>query len=60
MLRIRTINEAFDYIKKVDPESSLTKNALRKLVITGKIPSTKSGCKYLINLDILENYLNGN
>lgn len=57
--RMRTLDAAFDYVKQGDPETSLTKYALRQAVITGKLPSVKAGKKYLVNLDILEKWLEG-
>lgn len=53
-MRMRTINEAFDYIKKCDPETSITKTGLRRLITTGVIPSVRVGAKYLVSLEILE------
>ena len=57
MQRIRTITEAINYIKEKDPETALTKFALRDLIITKKIPAIMRGKKYLISLDVLERYL---
>lgn len=58
MARMRTLTEAMNYIRTQDPETCITLYALRRMVKTGKIPSFKSGAKYLINIDTLENYLN--
>lgn len=57
--RMRTIKEAIAEIKTADPRSSLTEWALRQLIINGKIPYVTVGNKYLLNLDILEAYLDG-
>ncbi len=54
MPRMRTIDEAFAYILGHDPETALTKTALRRLVVTGMVSSVKVGQKYLIDLDKLE------
>ncbi len=59
MPRMRTIDQAIAWLKETDPESALTRNALRKLVISGKLPHVKIGQKYLINLDVLAEYLYG-
>lgn len=59
MSRIRTMNEAIQEIKEADPRTCLTKSALRRLILTGKIPHTRIGRKILINMDVLERYLNG-
>lgn len=61
--RMRTLTAAFAWLKENDPETSVTKTALRKMVITGAIPSVRIGegskPKYLINLDVLSEYLHG-
>lgn len=58
MARMRTINEAAAYMQEHDEHTALTKTALRRMVVTGMIPSVAVGHKYLINLDVLESYLN--
>ena len=40
-----------------DPDSALTMTALRRLVVSGKLPSVRAGSKYLLNLDTLQEYL---
>lgn len=54
MPRMRTINQAFDYIHDRDDKTALTKNALRKMVVKGNIPSVRIGNRYLIDLDALD------
>lgn len=56
-MRMRTINEASAYLTELDPETALTKTALRRLVINGSIPSVRVGNKYLIALENLEAFL---
>lgn len=58
MARMRTIKDAYAAIKQSDPETCLTLYALRCKVISGEIPSVKAGRKYLINIDLLDEYLN--
>lgn len=55
---MRTITEAIAAIREVDPQTAFTQTALRRMIKTGEIPSVKSGCKYLVNLDVLFDYLN--
>ena len=55
--RMRTINEAMDWLKKADPDTALTPYALRRLIVSGKLPHVMISRKYLINLDTLEDYL---
>ena len=59
MLRLRTIEQAAAEIKKADPDTAITKYAIRQLVISREIPSIQRGNKYLINLDTLLAYLGG-
>lgn len=59
-MRMRTIREASEHIAAVDPETALTQTALRRLVKTGVIPSVRIGTKYLVALEAVEGYLQGN
>lgn len=58
-MRMRTIDSGFEEIIKDDPNTSLTKTALRRLVVSGKLKSQKIGAKYLFDLDELEAYMGG-
>ncbi len=58
-MRVRTIDQAADYIKTIDPETALTKTALRRLVTTGAIQSVRVGQKYLVSLEAVDDYLAG-
>ncbi|MDD4564655.1 MAG: hypothetical protein PHE79_04165 [Eubacteriales bacterium] len=57
MMRIRMMKEAYEEIKKADPGTAISMNYIRKLVISGAVPSIRAGSRYLINMDDLENYL---
>lgn len=57
--RMRTISEAAAWLRETDPNTAFTKTALRRLVVTGQIPSVRVGQKYLINLDTVESFLSG-
>jgi len=57
MPRMRTISEAAKHIRATDPDTAFTETALRRLVVTGAVPSVRIGAKYLINLDTLEAFL---
>ena len=57
--RMRTIDQTAAWLLENDPETALTKTALRRLVVTGKLPSVRVGQKYLISLETLEDYLAG-
>lgn len=58
-MQMRTIDQCAAYIKAQDPETALTKTAIRRMVIAGEIPSVRAGQKYLIALENLEKYLEG-
>ena len=51
--RMRTIKEAYCWLKEQDPSTSLSCNAFRKLVIQGKIPSMNVGNRRLLNVDLI-------
>lgn len=58
-MRMRTIEQAAAWVQENDPDTALTKTALRRMVVTGKLPSVRVGQKYLIALETLEDYLAG-
>lgn len=53
MVRMRTIPKAYEEIKQLDNNTSLTLRALRRMCANGEIPTVKIGNKTLINLDLL-------
>lgn len=57
MPRMRTIEQAFACTQAADADTALTKTALRRLVTTGAIPAVKVGCKYLVDVDGLQDFL---
>ena len=59
MPRMRTIDQASDWLRETDPDTALTKTALRRLVTTGQLPCVRIGQKYLLDLDVLADYLKG-
>lgn len=59
MRTMRTIDAAAAEIRAADPHTALTKTALRRLVVTGAVPSVRVGTKYLLDLDALDAYLAG-
>lgn len=56
--RMRSINEAYDWLCEQDPGQKFTKGRLRRLVNEGVIPSVMVGHKLLIDQDALPGYLN--
>lgn len=59
MARMRLISEAFRQLKEDDPSTAITFCSLRRIVVTGAIPSLMVGRKRLIDYDKLLDYLNG-
>lgn len=59
MPRMRTLKEAYTWVKETDPDSALSFCALRTLVLSGEIPHVTIGAKRLVNLDAVEAYLSG-
>lgn len=57
MPRMRTIDKAFEEVKKNDPETNFTKWRLRQMVTRKEIPTYRAGTKYLVNMDLLYDYL---
>ncbi len=49
MVGMRLLDEAFHEIKKLDPETAVTKNFIRQLALENRIPCTMAGRKRLIN-----------
>ena len=56
-MKMRTIAQAAEYVRAQDPDTALTKTAIRRLVVTGKLPSVRVGQKYLVALENLDAYL---
>lgn len=46
-------------VKQTAEETGLPERFVRRLCASGEIVTVKSGCKYLINLDRLIDFLNG-
>lgn len=59
MRRMRTIQQAAEWIKETDPCSALTQTAIRRLVLSGEIPHVSAGNKRLVALEDIEDYLSG-
>lgn len=55
--RMRTINEAAAELKAIDPHTAMTAYHIRRLCLDGVIPTVKAGKKFLLNLDLLLEYM---
>ena len=58
--RMRTLDEAYTELRKLDPNTAVSKYFIRRLALSGKIPTVMCGRKRLLNFDGLLAYLNGN
>jgi hypothetical protein len=56
---MRTIDAALSQLRQDDPGSCLTRHALRKMILQGRIPHVRAGAKYLVNYDGLLSALAG-
>lgn len=54
---IRTIDKAYDELKRRDPDTGLSRYLVRQMVKTGVVPSIQSGNKRLVDVDVLEEYV---
>ena len=54
--RMRTIPKAYEEIKKIDPDTSISMRLLRKLVNSGQIPTVKVSNKILIRSCLKNKY----
>ena len=59
MPKLRTLDAAIAEIKQKDPQTSLTRYALRQAVIEGRIPCVMFGRKRLVDVSSVISYLTG-
>jgi len=57
MAKMRTIQQAVQYLRQSDPDSAVSEWWLRQLVKSGKLKCHRAGNRYLIDLDFLEEFL---
>ncbi len=57
MNKIRTVNTAFAEIIEKDPDTALTKTAIRRILKSGAIPSLQVGNKVIFDMNDLEEIL---
>ena len=55
--RMRTLKQAVHQIKQMDPETCVSEWWLRQLVKSSKLKYHRAGNRYLIDLDLLEEFL---
>lgn len=56
MKHIRTINGIITELQNIDSKCAVTKHCLRVLILSGEIPSSRAGAKYLIALEDVVDY----
>jgi excisionase family DNA binding protein len=56
---IRTINGAIKELRKEDPDTPINSHILRRWIASGKLKYTKSGNRFLIDMDVLKAYMKG-
>ena len=47
------------FLRQEDPDTAVTKTALRRLIRSGEIPSVRVGAKYLVDLGVLDEFFGG-
>lgn len=57
--KIRTVAEAVEEIKKIDPGTAITARFIKEGIATGKIPVIRVGNKILVNMASVFMYLEG-
>lgn len=56
IIHYRTIREAAAHFRQQDPNTAITEYRIRQLVVSGAVPSTRVGKKYLVTIEALEDY----
>lgn len=56
MARMRLVKDAYEQLKRDDPDTNITLYALRTIVKSGAIPTVQLGRKTLLNYDSLLEY----
>lgn len=60
MPRMRLVKDAYEQLRKDDPDTNITMYALRTIIKSGVVPTVKLGRKTLVNYDsLLEFFRNG-
>ena len=57
--KIRTISEAIEEIKRLDPETAITARFIKEGIADGKIPIIRVGNKVLVNMASIFAFLEG-
>ena len=57
VIRLRTINKAYDEIKAKDPDTAVSRRMFRDIVRSGMIPSITRGNRSLVDVEVAERCL---
>lgn len=57
MVHMRLLDEVVPELKKIDPNTPVTRNAVRQWGLSGKIPTVMAGRKRLYNMEALLKFL---
>ena len=58
-IMIRTINGAIEELRKEDPDTPINSHMLRRWIASGELKHSKSGNRFLIDMDVLKEFLRG-
>jgi len=58
LARMRTLDQCYDELKRLDPGTNISKYRLRQLALKREIPIFNSGRRRLLNLDALISFIN--
>ena len=56
---IRTITGAIEELRKEDPDTPINSHMLRRWIASGELKHSKSGNRFLIDMDVLKEFLRG-
>ncbi len=56
--KLRTVTKAIEEIKKIDPNSAITKNYLRNLALNGQIRTFMASSRRLYDMDSIFSFFN--
>lgn len=55
-MKLRTLDQTAQHYKKLNPDTALTRTAIRQMALSGRLPFVTIGRKRLFDLDTIEQY----
>lgn len=55
--KMRTVNEAAQELKQLDPNTAMSPYHIRRLCLDGVLPTVRAGKKLLLDLNLLVEYM---